>query len=118
MTLLELVPKVPHPFFCPPTPGEREKNWLTFQWLLSRLFVLRASSVSSALRSIAPGAENILEELPPDQAIQPTRRVRCLDANELVNLTMAWMRWPFRGPDAHLEEYSDRHSRYTEVRVR
>jgi len=111
MTLIEIVPKVPHPFFSPPTPREREQNWITFEWFLRHLFVLRASSVSSALRSLAPGADNILEDLPASQKIQPTKRVRCLEAHDLVNLTMAWMRWPFKEPDTQFEQYSDKDSR-------
>lgn len=108
MTLLELVPKVPHPFFSLPTSRERENNWLTFEWLLRNLFVLRASSVSSALRSLAPGAENILADLPTNQSIEPTRRVRCLRADDLVNLTRAWARWPFKDPGTQFEQYSGR----------
>ena len=66
--------------------------------------MLRASSVSSALRTLAPGAENILADLPAHQRILPTRRVRCLEAHDLVNLAMAWTRWPFRDPDSQFEK--------------
>ena len=104
MSLLEMVPKVPHPFLSRPTPLERESNWLTFEWFLCQLFMLPASSVSSALRSLAPGAENILADLPADQRIPPTRRVRCLGVHDMVNLTMAWMRWPFRDPGRQFEK--------------
>ncbi|PUU83562.1 ribosomal RNA adenine dimethylase-domain-containing protein [Tuber borchii] len=117
MTLLELVPKVPHPFFSAPTSREREKNWLTFEWLLRNLFVLRANSVSSALRSLAPGAENILADLPANQRIQPTRRVRCLRADDLVNLTRAWAKWPFKNPGIQFERYSGRDLRGTKLSV-
>lgn len=111
MSLLEMVPKVPHPFLSPPTPLERESNWLTFEWLLRHLFMLRASSVSSALRSLAPGAENILADLPADQRIPPTRRVRCLEAHDLVGLAMAWTRWPFRDPGSQFENHIERNFR-------
>ncbi|PUU78741.1 hypothetical protein B9Z19DRAFT_1126173 [Tuber borchii] len=108
MTLLEMVPKVPHPSLSGPTPFYRESNWLTFEWLLRHLFMLRASSVSSALRSLAPGAENILADLPAHQRIPPTRRVRCLEVHDLVNLTMAWTRWPFRDPGSQFENHIER----------
>ncbi|CAZ82702.1 unnamed protein product [Tuber melanosporum] len=107
MSLLEITPKKPHPFFSVPNAHERENNWLIFVWLLRHLFVLRASSILNALRSLAPGAENILEHLPADERIPPSKRVRCLGTIELVNLAMAWKRWPFKDPDTqfqHIEE--------------
>ena len=103
-----MVPKVPHPFLSRPTPLERESNWLTFEWLLSHLFMARANSVSNALRSFAPGAERILADLPAHQRIPPTRRVRCLEARDLVNLAMAWARWPFRDPGSQFETHIER----------
>ncbi|RPA98759.1 S-adenosyl-L-methionine-dependent methyltransferase [Choiromyces venosus 120613-1] len=98
MTLLEITPKIPNPYFSPPTAVEREENWQTFEWFVRNLFVLRASSIYSALRSLAPGAEYILAGLPPDHAIRPNKRVRCLTTDELVNLTEAWKKWPSKTP--------------------
>ena len=70
--------------------------------------MLPASSVSLALSSLAPGAENILADLPAHQRIPPTRRVRCLVAHDLVNLAMMWMRWPFRDPGSQFETHIER----------
>ncbi|CUS12270.1 unnamed protein product [Tuber aestivum] len=115
MTLLEITPKVPHPFFSPSSLREREDNWLTFEWLVRHLFVLRASGVISALRSLAPGAENILADLPPHQQIPPSRRVRCLGTDDLVNLTMAWKRWPFKDPSTRFQQHIVRDPRVTKA---
>ncbi|PUU78742.1 hypothetical protein B9Z19DRAFT_1193092 [Tuber borchii] len=108
MSLLEMVPKVPRPSLSGPTPLERETNWLTFEWLLCHLFLLWACSVSSALRSLAPSAENILADLPAHQRIPPTNRVRFLEAHGLVNPAMAWTRWPFRDPGSQFEDHIER----------
>jgi hypothetical protein len=69
------------------------------------LFVLRANTVKASLQSLAPGGENILNELRPEEFVDPDKRIRVLTTEELVNLTKAWQRWPFKMEGVEFDSY-------------
>ncbi|KAH8151728.1 uncharacterized protein LAJ45_04350 [Morchella importuna] len=106
LALLDFTPKLLHPHLRNPDHNLRDKTWETFNWLLRTLFLLRAHTISSALATLAPGGEHILDNLAPGVHIDPEQRTRTLTADELVEITRAWETWPFRNELLHLEEYT------------
>ncbi|KAH0609435.1 uncharacterized protein H6S33_012921 [Morchella sextelata] len=106
LALLDFTPKLLHPHLRNPDLNSRDQTWETFNWLLRTLFLLRAHTISSALATLAPGGEYILDNLAAGVHINPDQRTRTLTADELVEITRAWETWPFRSELLHLEEYT------------
>ncbi|KAI5842458.1 hypothetical protein DFP73DRAFT_480140, partial [Morchella snyderi] len=105
LALLDFTPKQLHPHLRNPDLSARDKTWETFNWLLRTLFLLRAHTISSALATLAPGGEHILDNLAPGVNINPDQRTRTLTANQVMEITHAWETWPFKIDLLHLEEY-------------
>jgi hypothetical protein len=52
----------------------------------------------------------VLEELREDEYINPEKRVRALSTKELINLTKAWLRWPFKTQNLQFQCFVERGS--------
>lgn len=105
VALLEFTPILPDPFFRAPDGYSRTQNWETFAWLVKNLFVLRATGIGDALRTIAPGADDVLQDtvLPDGKRVDARKRVRTLNVDELIAITKAWKSWPFKPEGIELE---------------
>lgn len=80
--------------------------------MLRNLFGLRAHSISAALSTLVPGGENILamyDEEAGGGKIDPLQRTRTLTTKQLIELTKAWNRWPFKVASAHMDHIVDPH---------
>lgn len=110
LTLLDITPKIPDPYFSSSSTEEREELWQTFDWLVRNIFVLRASSIKQSLRHVAAGADLLLGELPENEYIDPEKRVRTLSLKELITLTKEWRRWPFKPHGFQFQQYVEKTS--------
>ncbi|KAL7273171.1 Mitochondrial transcription factor 1 [Rhizina undulata] len=110
VTLLSFTPKVLDPYFCAEEDHVRQLRFESFDYLLRNLFTLRAKSIESALKSMCPGGEYLLEEEGVKGFIDPDTRVRLLKAEQFIALARAWEKWPFKTKGAEWEEYIDKDS--------
>jgi hypothetical protein len=100
LALLDFQPLLVHEYFRNPDPSVRTQRWKTYDWVVRTLFLLRAQTLRMSLKSLAPGAESILEDLPDGNGkALGAKRVRLLTVNELVEITKVWDAWPFKPED-------------------
>lgn len=103
LALLDFSPIMLGEFFRPEDQNIRGTNWEVYLWILRSLFMLRARSLTSALMSMTPGGDNLLQMVDQNAAIDGKMRVRTLEVDQLVELTKAWRKWPFQSEGEHLE---------------
>lgn len=103
LALLDFSPIVLGEFFRPGDQNTRGTNWEVYLWILRSLFLLRARSLTSALKSMTPGGDHLLQMVDRNAAIDGKMRVRTLDVGQLVELTKAWRKWPFQSQGEHLD---------------
>ncbi|KAF8250351.1 S-adenosyl-L-methionine-dependent methyltransferase [Wilcoxina mikolae CBS 423.85] len=107
ITLIDFQPKLVPEYFRHDDPEVLNKRYLTFDWITRCLFTLRAQSVKIALKSLVPGGEYLLDEIPEGKGKELGRkRVRCLSVDELIMLAQAWDVWPFKPEDSEWGGYS------------
>ncbi|KAI5790027.1 ribosomal RNA adenine dimethylase-domain-containing protein [Pyronema domesticum] len=107
ITVVDFVPQVPHEYFLHKDPDVVQKRFLTFDWMVRSIFTLRAQTVKIALKSLVPGGEYILDEIPDGKGKElGKRRVRCLSTDDLITLARAWEAWPFKPIDEEYGGYS------------
>lgn len=77
----------------------------SFEYITRNLFVMRGSSIETALSHLAAGAVNLLNIVNSghpamatigDVKIDPKTKVSCLTTTQLVALAKLFERWPFR----------------------
>jgi len=118
VALLDFQPKLIHEYFRDADPTVRDHRVRTFTWIARACFALRAQSLTAVLKNLAPGGEYILKELPADMgSALGDKRVRCLTFEELIEITAACERWPFKPVDLGFGGYSrqisvEKHKRY------
>jgi len=107
LALIDFRPKLVDEYFRHEDPEVLNKRFLTFDWITRCLFTLRAQSVTIALKSLVPGGEYLLDEIPDGRGkALGKKRVRCLLVDELVDLSKAWDSWPFKPEDSEWGGYS------------
>ncbi|KAI5855497.1 ribosomal RNA adenine dimethylase-domain-containing protein [Tricharina praecox] len=107
LNLLDFQPKLAHEYFRHPDPTVRDQRVRIFTWIVRTCFGLRAQSLKTVLKNLAPGGEYILEELPGEMSkTLGKKRVRCLTVDELVEITAACERWPFKPVDLGFGGYN------------
>lgn len=114
LALLDFQPHCKHDFFNQPPEGTTttaiatttprpdllNKRFVTFDWIVRNLFTLRAQDTKLALKGLVPGGEYLLDEIPDGRGHEiGLKRVRTLTLEELIDLAMAWERWPFKPDD-------------------
>lgn len=103
LALLDFSPIVLGEFFRPEDQNIRGTNWEVYLWILRSLFMLRARSLASALMSMTPGGDHLLQMVDRGAAINGKMRVRTLEVGQLVELTKAWRKSPLQSEGEHLE---------------
>jgi transcription factor 1 len=106
IALLDFEPKLIHEWFRTDDMDEVYKRTASYDRIIRAIFSLRAQTLKAALKTIAPGAENVLEMMPDGKALGKIR-VRCLTTEELIRVAKAWQDWPFK-PDEedHMAGYN------------
>lgn len=115
LALLDFSPIVLGEFFRPEDQNIRGTNWEVYLWILRSLFMLRARSLASALMSMTPGGEHLLQMVDQSAAIDGKMRVRTLEVGQLVELTKAWRKSPLQSGGEHLEHMPPARARGTKA---
>jgi 16S rRNA A1518/A1519 N6-dimethyltransferase RsmA/KsgA/DIM1 with predicted DNA glycosylase/AP lyase activity len=107
IALLDFEPKLIHEWFRTDDIEEVFRRTAAYDRLVRAIFSLRAQTLKAALKTLAPGAENVLQMLPEEGKELGKKRVRCLSTDELIRVANAWKKWPFK-PDEedHMAGYN------------
>jgi hypothetical protein len=106
LTLIDFAPKLMHKWFRHEDTDEAYKRYSTYDRLVRAIFSLRAQTIKAALKTLAPGAEDVLQMIPDGKELGK-KRVRCASIEELVKIAQAWQMWPFKPEeDDHLIGYN------------
>jgi hypothetical protein len=95
LALIDFQPNMPNEYFRSEDISVRRKRFETLLWLVRTMFNHRAKKTKFALKMLAPGAENLLEDIPNGTEIGK-KSVRVLNTDEITALVKAWDEWDFK----------------------